>query len=71
MANYLKITNIHFTKVIKENGTIPFLDCLVTLEKDTLRTTVYGKPTHTDRLLDLTYVLQTYFTQTDYGTNLD
>jgi len=35
-------TSIQFTKEIKENGKIPFLDCLVTREKDTLRTTVYG-----------------------------
>ena len=44
-------TNIQFTKEIEENGTIPFLDCLVTRENNTLRTTVYRKPTHTDRLL--------------------
>ena len=47
-------TNIQFTKEIEENGTIPFLDCLVTRENNTLRTTVYRKPTHTDRLLDQT-----------------
>ena len=47
-------TNIQFTKEIKENGKIPFLDCLVTHENNTLRTTVYTKPTHTDRLLDQT-----------------
>ena len=41
-------TNIKFTKEI------PFLDCLVTRENNTLRTTVYRKPTHTDRLLDQT-----------------
>ena len=45
-------TNIPFTKEIEENGKIPFLDCLVTRENNTLRTTVYRKPTHTDRLLD-------------------
>ena len=44
-------TNIQFTK-IEENGKIPFLDCLVSRENNTLRTTVYRKPTHTDRLLD-------------------
>ena len=37
--------HIQFTKEIEENGKIPFLDCL-------LRTTIYRKPTHTDRLLD-------------------
>ena len=47
-------TNIQFTKEIEENGKIPFLDCLVTRENNTLRTTVYRKPTHTDRLLDQT-----------------
>ena len=47
-------TSIQFTKEIEENGKIPFLDCLVTLENNTLRTTVYRKPTYTDRLLDQT-----------------
>ena len=47
-------TSIQFTKEIKENGNIPFLDCLVTHKNNTLRTTVYRKPTHTDRLLDQT-----------------
>ena len=46
--------NIQFTKEIEENGKIPFLDCLVTRENNTLRTTVYRKSTHTDRLLDQT-----------------
>ena len=46
-------TNNQFTKEIEENGKIPFLDCLVTHES-TLRTTVYRKPTHTDRLFDQT-----------------
>ena len=45
-------TNIQFTKEIEENGKIPFLDRLVSRENNTLRTTVYRKPTHTDRLLD-------------------
>ena len=48
-------TNIQFTKEVEENGKIPFLDCLVTRENNTLRTTVYRKPTHTDRLLDQTF----------------
>ena len=43
-------TSIQFTKEIEENGKIPLLDCLVTRENNTLRTTVYRKPTHTDRL---------------------
>ena len=47
-------TSIQFTTEIEENGKIPVLDCLVTRENNTLRTTVYRKPTHTDRLLDQT-----------------
>ena len=45
-------TSIQFTNDIKEKGMIPFLDCLVTHENNTLRTTVYRKPTHTERVLD-------------------
>ena len=61
-------SSIQFTK---ENGKIPFLDCLVTRENNTLRTTVYRKRTHTVRLLTkrLTVILHT--TWSDYGTNLD
>ena len=45
--------HIQFTKEIEENGKLPFLDCLVTRDNNNhLRTTVYRKPTHTDRLLD-------------------
>ena len=45
--------DMQFTKEIEENGKIPFLDCLVTRDNDNkLSTTVYRKPTHTDRLLD-------------------
>ena len=44
--------DIQFTKEIEENGKIPFLDYLVTRENNRLRTTIYRKPTHTDRLLD-------------------
>ena len=47
-------TNIQFTKEIEEKDKIPFLDCLVTRQNNTLRTTVCRKPTHTDRLLDQT-----------------
>ena len=52
---YLKRQNadIQFTKEIEENGKIiiPFLDCLVTRDNNNkLSTTVYRKPTHTDRL---------------------
>ena len=52
-------TNIQFTKEIEENGKMPFLDCLVTRDNNTLRTTVYRKPTRNDRLLDQT-ILQSY-----------
>ena len=44
--------SIQFIKGIKEHGKIPFLDCLVTCKNNTLRTTVYRKLTHTDRLID-------------------
>jgi len=44
--------NIQFTKEIEENGKLPFLDCLVSHDNNELRTTVYRKLTHTDRLLD-------------------
>ena len=45
--------DLQFTKEIEENGKLPFLDCLVSRDNNELRTTVYRKPTHTDRLLDL------------------
>ena len=45
-------TDIQFTKEIKENGKLPFLDCLVSRDNNELWTAVYRKPTHTDRLLD-------------------
>ena len=44
--------HIQFTKETEENGKIPFLDCLVSRDENKLRTTIYRKPTHTDRLLD-------------------
>ena len=44
--------DIQFTKEIEENGKLPFLDCLVSRDNNELQTTVYRKPTHTDRLLD-------------------
>ena len=47
-------TSIQFTKEIEGNGEISFLHCLVTLENNALRTTVYRKPTHTDRPHDQT-----------------
>ena len=45
-------TYIQFTKEIKENGKISFLDCLVTCDNNKLKTTIYRKLTHTNRLLD-------------------
>ena len=45
-------TYIQFTREIEENGKIPFLDCLVSRDNNKLRTTIYRKPTNTDRLLD-------------------
>ena len=47
-----KHAHIQFTKEIEDNGKIPFLDCLVIRDNNRLQTTVYRKPTHTDRLLD-------------------
>ena len=47
-------SSIQFTKEIEENSKAPFVDFLVTRKKNTLQTTVYRKPTHTDRLLDQT-----------------
>ena len=44
--------HIQFTKEIEDNGKIPFLDCLVIRDNNRLQTTVYRRPTHTDRLLD-------------------
>jgi len=39
-------THIQFTKEIKENEKLPFLDCLVSCDNNELRTTVYRKLTH-------------------------
>ena len=36
---------------VEENGKIPFLDCLVSRHDNKLQSTIYRKPTHTDRLL--------------------
>ena len=44
--------HIQFTKEIRDNGKIPFLDCLVIRDSNRLQTTVYRNSTHTDRLLD-------------------
>ena len=45
-------TNIQLTKEIEEKDKIPFLDCLFTHDHNKKRTTIYRKPTHTERLLD-------------------
>ena len=45
--------DIQFTKEIEENGKLSFLDCFVSRDSNELRTTVYIKATHTDKLLDL------------------
>ena len=45
-------SDIQFTRELKDSGKIPFLDYLVSRDDTRLRTTVYRKPTHTDRLLD-------------------
>ena len=44
--------DIQFTTEVEEDGKLPFLDCLVSRDENTLLTTVYRKPTRTDRLLD-------------------
>ena len=44
--------DISLPKKLKKNEKRPFLDYLVSRENNELRTTVYRKPTHADRLLD-------------------
>ena len=44
--------DIQFTGEVEENGKFPLLDCLVSRHDNKLQTTMYRKPTHTDRLLD-------------------
>ena len=41
--------DIQFTKEIEENGKIPFLDCLVTRDNNTLQTTIHRKPDFDER----------------------
>ena len=55
-------SDIQFTRELEDNGEIPFLDCLVNRDDTRLRTTVYRKPTHTDRLLD-----QSSYNPTSHG----
>ena len=49
---WLRYVDDTFTREDEENGKLPFLDCIVSRDDNSLRTTVYRKPTHTDRLLD-------------------
>ena len=49
---WLRYIDDTFTREDEENGKLPFLDCMVSRDDNSLRTTVYRKPTHTDRLLD-------------------
>ena len=65
--------DIQFTKEIEENGKISFLDCLVTRNNNDnkLSTTVYRKPTHTDRLLDQSSYNPAYFSQSNDYTDLN
>ena len=63
--------DIQFTREVEENGKIPFLDCLVSRHDSKLQTTIYRKPTHTDRLLDQSSYNPTQFSQSDDHTNFD
>ncbi|KFD52590.1 hypothetical protein M513_06437 [Trichuris suis] len=49
--NRLFPTCISFTIEKEEDGRLPFLDALIIREGDRLKTTVYRKPTHSDRYL--------------------
>ena len=49
---WLRYIDDTFTREDEENGKLPFLDCMVSRDDNSLRTTVYRKLTHTDRLLD-------------------
>ena len=46
--------SIQFTREEESNGKIPFLDTMVEREGTSVTTTVYRKPTHTDRYLHFT-----------------
>ena len=46
-------TDIQFTREVEEDGKLPFLDSeVLSWDDNSLRTTIYRKLTHTDRLLD-------------------
>ena len=54
--NHLNSINPHiqFTVEVESNNSLPFLDVLLTHESDgNITTSVYRKPTHTDKYLDL------------------
>ena len=62
---------------VEENGKLPFLDCLVNRDDNSLRITVYRKPTHTDRLLDESSssssqpdIIQSHCYQDSYATSV-
>ena len=61
-------TDIQFTLEVEENGKLPFLDCLISRDDNSLRITVYRKPTHTDRLLDESSYSPTSHKATTIGT---
>ena len=52
--NHLNRLNpsIQFTMELEKDGTIAFLDCLITRSDNSVQTSAYRKPTSTDRLLD-------------------
>ena len=52
MGDFHEHLHIQNAEIKFTNGKIPFLDCLITHDNNRLRTTIYRKPTHTDRLLD-------------------
>ena len=52
MGDFHEHLNRHNAEIKFPNGKIPFLDCLITRYNNRLRTTIYRKPAHTDRLLD-------------------
>ena len=52
MGDFHEHLNRHNAQIKFPNGKIPFLDCLITRDNNRLRTTIYRKPAHTERLLD-------------------
>ena len=52
MGDFHEHLNRHNAEIKFPNGKIPFLDCLITRDNNRLRTTIYRKPAHTERLLD-------------------